>query len=98
MRPDDPFGHDMKGFLLYRLGKYGKSIDALEEAVALDPEDGYAWTIMARDYTMLARKAKGLNKERYADKAREMQARAEGVAVPDGQRLAWLEWWMGRRL
>ncbi len=98
LRPDDTFGHDMKGFLLFRLGKYKKSIDALEHAVELDPDDGYAYAIMARDYTMLDRKATGLNKERYKDKALEMQRKAEGVSAPNGQRLAWLDWWMKRRL
>jgi tetratricopeptide (TPR) repeat protein len=98
LRPDDPFGHDMEGFLLYRLGKYTDSIDALQRAVEPDPEDGYAYTIMARDYTMLARKAMGLNKERFKDKALAMQRKAKSVALPDGQRLAWLDWWMKRRL
>jgi len=98
LRPEDTFGHDMKGFLLYRLGKYKKSIDALEHAVELDPDDGYAYAIMARDWTMLARKAKGLNKEHYRDSALEMQEKAEGVSAPDGQRLAWLKSWMRRRL
>jgi hypothetical protein len=98
LRPNDTFGHHMKGFLLYRLGKYDKSIDALERAAALDPNDSYAYAIMARDYAMLARKAKGLNKDRLKEKALAMKAKAEGVSAPDGQRLAWLEWWMKRRL
>jgi tetratricopeptide (TPR) repeat protein len=98
LRPNDPFGHDMKGFLLYRLGRYKDSIDALQRAVELDPEDGYAYTIMARDYTMLARKAMGLDKKRFKDSALAMQRKAESVALPDGQRLAWLERWIKRRL
>jgi hypothetical protein len=98
LRPEETFGHDMKGFLLYRLGKYKKSIDALERAVELDTDDGYAYAIMARDYAMLSRKATGLNREHYKDEALQMQRKAEGVSAPDGQRLAWLDWWMKRRL
>jgi uncharacterized protein len=98
LRPDAAFGQDMKGFLLYRLGKYKDSIDALKRAVELDREDGYAYTIMARDYAMLARKARGLSKERFKDKALAMQRKAASVALPDGQRLAWLDSWMKRRL
>jgi tetratricopeptide (TPR) repeat protein len=96
LRPDDTFGHDVKGFLFYRLGKYKKSIDVLEHAVELDPDDGYAYAIMARDWTMRARKATGLNKSHYKDKALEMQHKAENVSMPDVQRLAWLEWWIAR--
>jgi len=98
LRPDDPFGHDMKGFLLYRLGKYDDSIDALERAIELDSNDGYAYMIMARDYAMLARKASGLAKTRYAEKARENQQNARKVEAPDPQRLMWLDRWLKRRL
>jgi tetratricopeptide (TPR) repeat protein len=98
LRPSDPFGHDMKGFMFYRLGKYKDSIDALERAVELDPEDDYAYALMARDYAMLARKATGLNRERYSDKALAMRQKAERVPVPDGQRLAWLDGWLRQRL
>ena len=97
LRPDDPFGHDMKGFLLYRLGKYVDSIDALERAVELDSDDGYAYTIMARDYAMLAREASG-RKRRYTEKALAMQQKARNVQAPDLQRLAWLDQWLKRRI
>ncbi|MCG6985226.1 MAG: TPM domain-containing protein [Thiocapsa sp.] len=98
LRPDDPFGHDMRGFLHYRLGEYRDSIDALERAVELDPDDGYAFALMAHDYTMLARKARGLDRDSYRKRALEMQRRAAGVSEPDMQRLAWLEVWLGQRL
>jgi tetratricopeptide (TPR) repeat protein len=98
LRPQDPFGHDLRGFLLYRLGKYRESIRALERAVDLDPGDDYAFAIMARDYAMLARKASGPDKARLKDKAREMQGKAGRVSEPDRQRLAWLARWMERML
>ena len=40
LRPDDPVGHEVKGFLLYRLGEYQDSIASLERAVDLNPDDG----------------------------------------------------------
>ncbi len=96
--PQDTFGHDMKGFVLYRLGSYAESIDALRRAVALDPDDGYAYALMARDYALLARKASGAERERYRELALAMQRKAEAVPAADGQRLAWLQRWMARRL
>jgi len=98
LRPDDPFGHDMQGFLYYRLGKYRDSIDALEHAVALDPDDGYAYALLARDYALLARKASGPRRQHYRDSALAMQEKATRVPVPDRQRLAWLEQWMKQRI
>ena len=98
MRPQDPFGYDMKGFLLYRLSRYPESIEALERAVALDPDDGYAYALMARDYALLARNAPGSHKRRFKDAALAMRQRAGGVAAPDRQRLAWLDGWLQRRL
>jgi tetratricopeptide (TPR) repeat protein len=97
-RPNDPLGHDMKGFMLYRLGKYKDSIDALDRAVELDPDDGYAYALMARAYTMLARKAAVLARRHYRNRAQEMRKKAQGVPIPDVQRLAWLDRWLQRML
>jgi tetratricopeptide (TPR) repeat protein len=98
LRPADAFGPSVKGFLLYRLGRYSDSIAALERAVELDPGNGYAYALMARDYTLLHRKANALMKPRYRGKALEMQRRATQVASPDARRLTWLDAWMTRRL
>lgn len=98
LRPGDTFGHEVKGFLLYRLGRYRDSIEALEEAVSLDDDSGYAYALMARDYVMLHRKADDLAKPRYRKKALNMSRKAESVTVPDPQRLVWLRSWMKRRL
>jgi hypothetical protein len=96
LRPDDPFGHDMQGFLYYRLGRYLDSIAALERAAALDPDDGYAFALMARDYALLARRASGLQRQHYRDKALAMQKSAGRVTVPDVRRLAWLGQWLDK--
>jgi tetratricopeptide (TPR) repeat protein len=98
LRPDDPFGHNLKGFLLYRLGRYAGSISVLEQAAKLAPDDSYAYLIMARDYALLARQARALNKKRYIDEALAMQLKAQEVKAPDVRRLAWLELWLKRRI
>ncbi|MGD2055571.1 MAG: TPM domain-containing protein [Gammaproteobacteria bacterium] len=98
LRPDDTFGHDVKGFLFYRLGRYTDSVGALERAVELNPDDGYAYALMARDYALLARKATGLSKQHYRDKALAMQERARLVPLPNLQRQAWLESWLKKRI
>jgi tetratricopeptide (TPR) repeat protein len=98
LRPQDPFGHDVKGFLLYRLGEYQDSIDALGRAVALEPEGAYAYALMARDYALLYRNAQAPAKERYRQRALAMRQQAAGVPAADGQRLAWLDAWRKRRM
>jgi tetratricopeptide (TPR) repeat protein len=98
LRPDDPFGHNVKGFLYYRLGKYRDSIEALERASELDPDNGYAYMLMARDYALLARKANALTRDRYRERALEMRRQAASVPAPDRQRLAWLDGWLQGRL
>jgi tetratricopeptide (TPR) repeat protein len=97
-RPDDAFGYNFKGFLLYRIGQYADSIDALEEAIARDPANGYTYALLARDYTLLYSKASGLTKDHYRKKALAMQRKAANVPAPDLQRLHWLQPWMQRRL
>jgi hypothetical protein len=70
----------------------------VEEAVALDPANGYAYALMARDYVLIYRKASGLAKERYRKKALAMKQKAASVPAPDTQRLHWLRKWMQRRM
>ncbi len=98
LRPGDPFGHKVEGFLLYRLGEYQDSIASLKRAIEPDPDDGYAYGLMARDYALLARAASGLNRARYKTQALAMRRKAERVPAADGQRLAWLDSWLGTRL
>jgi tetratricopeptide (TPR) repeat protein len=98
LQSGDAFGYEVQGFLLYRLGRYEDSIEALEMAVTLDDNSGYAYALMARDYVMLYRRADNLRKNRYREKAMSMLRKAENVTVTDSQRLKWLRSWMKRRL
>lgn len=96
LRPDDPFGHNVKGFLLYRLGRYQASIIALEHAIEIDPDNGYAYSVMARDYALLHRRATGQRKDDYRDQALTMQRKAGNVTASDARRVQWLEAWMAK--
>jgi tetratricopeptide (TPR) repeat protein len=98
LRPQHAFGHRMRGFLLYRLGRYADAIGALEKAVELEPGHPYAYGLMARNYALLARKAQGREKTRLTSLARSMQQRAAEVSAPDSQRLTWLNRWLERRI
>jgi len=97
-QPDDAFGYNFKGFLYYRIGQYADSIDALEQAIARDSANGYTYALLARDYTLLYKKASALSKDLYRKKALAMQRKAANVPAPDPQRLRWLQLWMQRRL
>ena len=92
--PDDAFGHRMQGFFLYRLGRYKDSIDALERAAKLDPDDDYAYALMVRNYTLLARKASALKKKALRGQARAMWEKAKSVSSGDNLRLQWLRGWL----
>lgn len=85
--PTDPFGARVQGFLLYRLGRYADSIEALERAARLTPDDDYAYALMARDYTLLARHATTIEKQRLNGRARAMWAKAADVSPADSRRL-----------
>ena len=98
LRPKSVFGHNMRGFLLYRLGRYRDSIDALERAAALEPDTAYAYALMARDFMLLARKANGLRKRRLQDQAVAMQRKALTGATSHPQRLRWLDSWLAAQL
>ncbi len=98
-RPTDPFGFNMKGFLHYRLGEYQQSIDASRQAVELDPDDSYAYALMARDYALMFQKAEGLDPRRggYKDSALAMLRNAQMASNQDPRRIAWLTSWLKRR-
>ncbi len=97
-RPGNAFGYNVKGFLLYRRGRYADSIAALEQASARDPDNAYTYALMARDYVMLYRKAGGLAKDRYRKEALAMQHKATNAPASNPQRLRWLQLWMQRQL
>jgi len=98
LQPEDSFAYRMKGFLLYRLGRYAESIRELEVAASLQPQDGYAYGLMSRDYALLARRARGAEKRGFENQARSMRDKAANAAMGNRQRLAWLDRWLAARL
>ena len=77
---------------------FSLGVQMFERAVELDPEDAYAYVLMARDYTMLARRATVLTRGHYREQALQMRQRAAGVSIPDVRRLVWLDGWLSRML
>lgn len=98
-RPNDAFGYNVKGFLYYRLGKYQDSIDALNAAVDVNPDNVYAYALMARDYALLYKGANKIDPRRHGYKAAAlaMLRNAGAAPTPDARRIAWLASWLKRR-
>lgn len=97
LRADDVDAYNMIGFLHRRLRNYQKSIDALERAIDIQPDNAYAYSVMARNYASLWRQAKtDRARTRYRRLAREMAGKAANTPRPDPQRLAWLEAYLAR--
>ncbi len=98
-RPDDVFGYNVKGFLHYRLGDYQDSIDVLNRAIQVNPDNAYAYALMARDYALLYKDAKKLDARRagYKTAALAMLRNAKATPTPDARRVAWLTSWLKRR-
>jgi hypothetical protein len=58
LRPDDAFGHKFMGFLYYQLGDRRASIESLQRALEIAPNDAYANAWLARNHALLSRNAK----------------------------------------
>lgn len=94
--PDDLFGLNTQGFLLYRLGEYRKSLHPLERALEVEPDNVYAMTLMARNYTLLYNKTSRIDPRRngYLESALQMLDRAQDASTPDTRRVDRLRSWM----
>jgi len=99
LRPDDAFGHNFIGFLHHRLGDYEASIGSLERAVELEPDNVYAYSLLARDYALLHQNAKSdSSRRRYREQSLAMLRKAAGSPTPDATRVARLRAWLDHRL
>jgi tetratricopeptide (TPR) repeat protein len=98
-QPGDAFGHNVKGFLHYRLGNYRKSIDALEQALGVNADNVYTYALMSRDYALLYSKAISLDPRRagYRKQALAMFHKAETATTQDTARVSRLKRWLQRR-
>jgi lipoprotein NlpI len=99
LRPGEVFGYNFIGFLHYRLGDYRASIEALERAIELEPDNVYALSLLARDYALLYGKTEsGTQRRHYREQSLAMQQRAAAARTPDTLRVTRLQAWLDRRL
>jgi len=68
--PDDAFGYNFKGYILYRKKEYKKAADAFEQALALKPDNCYANFYLAYTYAWIYSKASKLDPRRNTYKNR----------------------------
>ncbi|UTW11522.1 TPM domain-containing protein [Marinobacterium rhizophilum] len=94
LRPQDAWGHNMQGFVHYRLSQFEPALQAHQRALALDPDSGYAHGQLARIYTQLYRRGEtAVQRTRYRRLAEEAlgQAKVTGEAGPVTRLSRWVE-------
>ncbi len=98
-RPDDVFGYNFKGFIHHRLGRYRRSIEVLDEAIEMNPDNVYAYALLARNYALLHEQSNKLDPRRrsYRASALAMLRGAEAAPTRDHRRVARLTSWLKRR-
>ena len=96
--PEDAFGHNFKGYICYRRKDYNAAADALEQALALKPDNGYAHFYLAYTYAWLYNQAVKLDPRRnaYKDKFRHHAARTRAYASRHPLRVETLNQWLGK--
>ncbi|UCF94679.1 MAG: TPM domain-containing protein [Desulfobacterales bacterium] len=92
-QPDAVFGHNYLGFLYYGVKKYKPAITHFERAIALNPDNCYAYAKLSRTYGELYLQApdRDLRQAHYREKAVEMFARASSTSTSDARRIQWLQ-------
>lgn len=99
LRPEDAFGHNFIGFLRHQLRDYEASIESLERAVEISPDNVYAYSLLARDHALLASSARSdLSRRRHREQALAMLRRAEASPTPSPARVERLRKWLDGRL
>jgi Flp pilus assembly protein TadD len=99
LHPEDAFGHNFIGFLHCRLGDYEASIESLERAVEIAPDNVYAYSLLARDHALLYRNARSdSSRRRHRGQSLAMLRRAESSPTPNAARVARLREWLDGRL
>ena len=97
-KPEDVFGRNYLGYLLYCVKKYKPAIAELQKAVELKADNCYAFAKLARAYTALYLNAAKIDPRRsdYRSKALEMAAQASAVPTPDAKRVKWLQRYLAK--
>jgi hypothetical protein len=92
-RPEDVFGRNYLGFLYYCNKRYKAAIGEFNEAVALKPDNCYAYCKLSRAFAGLYLNSSKIDPRRsnYRDMAVEMFKKASTVDTPKPNRLDWLK-------
>jgi tetratricopeptide (TPR) repeat protein len=99
LRPEDAFGHNFIGFLHHQLGDNEASIESLERAVEISPDNVYAYSLLARDHALLASSARSdSSRRRHREQAFAMLRRAEASPTPSPARVERLRKWLDGKL
>ncbi len=97
LRPKDAWGHNMQGFLHYRVSQFESALQAHQRALALAPDNGYAHSQLARIYTQLYRRSETqVQRSRYRGLAEDALARA--LPATGSDRASRLDRWVQARL
>ena len=90
------FGYNFLGYLYLCIGENKKAIEALETAIQLNPDNGYAYCKLSRAYGQLYLKSAAMNplKKHYQDKSLEMYQKARSTSSIYKRRLGWLRKWL----
>ncbi|HSV44078.1 MAG TPA: tetratricopeptide repeat protein, partial [Candidatus Bathyarchaeia archaeon] len=94
--PDSVFGHSFLGYLYLQENDFQKAVDELEQALKLDPNNGYVLCKLSRAYGNLYLKSTALDPRRgfYKAKSNEMYEAARNAGDANPLRLKWLNHWL----
>jgi hypothetical protein len=97
-RPNDVFGHNYLGYLYYCEKRYKPAIEALNKAVELRADNGYAYAKLSRVYSGLFIEASELDPRRtiYRRKAVSMYEKASTTGSAHPRRVKWLQRYLAK--
>ena len=98
-KPDDVFGHNYLGYLYYCEKRYKPAIRELKKAIALRPDNCYAYAKLSRSYAAMYLDASDSDPNRtgYRHKAILMFEKAAAAASTDPRRIKWLKRYLTRK-
>jgi hypothetical protein len=93
---DPAFGYKFKGFLYYRLKEYERAAAALNEVLAVEADDTYALSLLARVHALRYLQLDKVDprRERARKQAVAYLRRAQSTGSPDAGRVARVTRWM----
>lgn len=95
-KPDDVFGHNYLGYLYYCKKRYKQAIRELNKAIAMRPDNCYAYAKLSRSYAALYLNASDSNRADYRRKAVLMFEKAADTESVDPRRIKWLQRYLSK--